>query len=383
MRHYGLLVLVAALGACGDDSDSDGDQTADSGTLLDATITDSGGSTSADGGSSPCASESTQQARVACAANAVLATLSTTQLAAVQFPLTDYTTRSKWSNLPVQMKPRAGTQMGNLSATSQAAVLALMNIALNDNGQSTLNGIRAADDYLGSMQGGYGSGLYSIAIFGTPSVSNDFEIMFGGHHMAYNLNFKGGSFYPVPLHLGCEPKAAFTVSGVSYEPMTAKGDAMFAIYTALDSTQKTSSYLTGQTFSDVVVNPDLDYGKGSGRTSGTAYPTGDNRKGVLVSSLTPAQQALVTAAVEQWVRQYPTEVADKLMTDYQGAYSDTLFAWGGSSSGPDKEVNGSYLRLDGPRLWIELSVQGGIVIRNVSHYHSIYHDKTYDYGGEF
>jgi hypothetical protein len=380
MRARNMAVLLVLLGCS--DADEPVDSRGDAGEILDASPVDTGTSDTSVS-SSACASEVTQKARVACAANALLDTLSSSERAGVHFELTDYVNRSKWSNLPVMLKPRGGVQLGSLSEASQDATLALMQLALSDPGRSVMTGILRADDYLGAMQGGYGSDLYSIAIFGTPSANGDFELMFGGHHMAYNLTFAQEGFYPVPQHLGCEPKSAFSVAGVSYSPVIALGDAMFAIYEGLDTTQRTSAYLSGQSFSDVVVNPDLDYGKGAGRTSNSAYPSGANRKGVQVSSLTGAQQALVTSAIEQWVRQYPAEVADALMSAYTGAYGDTLFAWAGASSGPNKDVNGSYLRIDGPRVWIELAVQNGVIIRNETHYHTIYHDKMYDYGGQF
>ena len=71
------------------------------------------------------------------------------------------------------------------------------------------------------------------------------------------------------------------------------------------------------------------------------------------------------------------------MTAYTGAYNDTLFAWAGASSGPSPDVQNSYLRIDGPRVWIELAAQGGVVIRNQTHYHTIFRDKEKDYGGQF
>ena len=43
----------------------------------------------------------------------------------------------------------------------------------------------------------------------------------------------------------------------------------------------------------------------------------------------------------------------------------------------------TYLRIDGPRLWLELSCQAGVVIPNISHFHTIYRDKRYDYAGDF
>ncbi|MFT3710885.1 MAG: DUF3500 domain-containing protein [Archangium sp.] len=384
------LAVVVFLFSCGGVEGTDGGTGGGGGTATGGGT--GGGTSSFDGGLSTdagvaCSTLGTQQSRVACAANAVLDSLSSTQLGTVSFPLSDYVTRSKWNNLPVGARPRGGAQLSALSSTSQAAVNDLLTISLSSTGQQTAFGILAADEYLAANGGGsqYGSSTYSIAIFGTPTDTGDFEVMFGGHHMAFNMNFAGGAFYPVPQHLGAEPKAAFTLNGNTWSPMAPKGDAMFAVYAALDSTQQSSSYLSGQTFSDVVVTPDLDYGKGDARTTSSAYPAGSNRKGVLVSSMTSAQQALVVAAIEQWARQYPPEVADGLMSAYSSsaAFADTYFAWGGSSAGPDKDVNGSYLRIDGPRCWIELSVQGGVVIRNVSHYHSVFHDKQYDYGGEF
>ncbi|WP_461105034.1 DUF3500 domain-containing protein [Spirosoma koreense] len=40
-----------------------------------------------------------------------------------------------------------------------------------------------------------------------------------------------------------------------------------------------------------------------------------------------------------------------------------------------------YFRIDGPRVWIEYSTQGGIVIRTPPHPHSVWRDRTGDYGG--
>ena len=46
-------------------------------------------------------------------------------------------------------------------------------------------------------------------------------------------------------------------------------------------------------------------------------------------------------------------------------------------------TQGDYIRVDGPRVWVEFVVQNGIVIRGGIHYHSLWRDKTADYGAEF
>ncbi|MCA9573647.1 MAG: DUF3500 domain-containing protein, partial [Myxococcales bacterium] len=128
----------------------------------------------------------------------------------------------------------------------------------------------------------------------------------------------------------------------------------------------------------------VEYGTGSVDAAQAKYPTGSNRAGVLVSTLSSEQQALVTAAIAEWVEDADPEVAAELMAAYtaEEAFADTYVAWAGTEdAGVDADVNGTYMRIDGPRLWIELACQNGVVIQGQTHYHSIYRDKQFDYGG--
>lgn len=401
----GLTFLLATASLhCGSDDNDDasttdgGDSTPEDGST--STTDDGGGTSTVDGGTTTppaeCASAAAGVEQAVCAANAFLATLSDTQKAEANLAYTDKVSRTKWSNLPGQDRP--GPQMGDLSETQQAAALAMMATVLTANGISELNGIRAADDYLAAYQGGggggggpggggpgggYGSSLYHVAIFGTPSTTDKWEIMFGGHHMAFNINYVGGVGYPIPNHAGVEPKGAFTQDNASYAPLDSKASALVAIFDALDATTFTTAHLSG-TFGDVVIGPQ-EYGTGSYANAQAKFPTGSNRTGVLVSSLSAEQRALVTKAIELWVRDYAPETADALLADYtsDAAYADTYVAWGGTASSKiDVDVNGTYMRIDGPRAWIELACQAGAVIQNVTHYHTIYRDKSYDYGDQ-
>jgi hypothetical protein len=56
---------------------------------------------------------------------------------------------------------------------------------------------------------------------------------------------------------------------------------------------------------------------------------------------------------------------------------ETYIAFSGSTALATKN---DYVRIDGPNVWIEFTVQGGIVMSGV-HYHSIWRDHTRDYGG--
>lgn len=431
----GAAFLLASVN-CSNDADDDGDDTT---TNTDAgTTTDSGTTTSTDTDSGTdgatasvvidCTAATTHIDKIVCLTNGFLSTLTADQKTAVNLTYDDSKDRTYWSNLPGVT--RAGPKMGTLTTDQQTAALNMMAEVLTTAGYADLTGIRAADDYLGSIQGTGGGGgggggdggmggppgdggmgggppdggggpgggtgtgtggvtlAYAasntqVAIFGTPSATGNWEIMFGNHHMAYNINYVNGVGYPIPNHVGVEPKASFTINGATYAPLKDEGDAMHAIFGALDSATLSSAFLTGQVFSDVLIGP-VEYGSGSYAAAKAKFPSGTNRGGVLVSSLPQATQDLVTAAIEEWVNDFNPAMASTLLATYTAAdaYADTYVAWSAAdeATGPDVDVDKTYMRIDGPRVWIEVACQAGVVIQGLTHYHTIYRDKSFDYG---
>jgi hypothetical protein len=339
----------------------------------------------------------TYVADVICAVDAFKATLTSSQLAAVQYSESSQTTaqlnvyKTLWSNLPGVT--RAGLKMSSLTTSAQkAAFLAVADAALTDAGYADFAGVLAADDYLGTMQSSYGSSNYYIALIGTPSTSGLWTLQLGGHHMAFNITFNNSTAYPTPHHIGVEPKASFTVNNATYQVLAGKASAVLGIFygqgdslspTASGSTLLTSAYLSGQTFSDVLIGP-VEYNTGVYTAVAAKYPT--SNRGLLVSSLSTAQQALVTAAISQFVSDYDSTTAASLLSEYTSAsaYAATYVAWGAPSGTtyPNVDTDKTYLRIDGPRVWIEIACQAGVVIQGSTHYHMMFRDKVYDYYNE-
>ena len=376
--------------------------TSDAGSYTVA-VTNSGGSVTSNaatltvntGTSSTCA-DSTYSENVRCAVEAFAATLSSTQLASFQYTSASYTSaeigvyKTRWSNFPVGMVQRAGISYGSLSTAQKAAFVAVARAALTDQGYDDFVAVIAADDYLATTANGYGSSLYYMAVEGTPDASALWMLQIGGHHLAFNVSFQGGLAYPTPHHVGVEPKASFTVNGTTYQALASKASAMLAIFTGqTDSLSPTSSGSTLLTsakvsgnYGDVLVGP-VEYGTGSYSAVAAKFPTSD--RGLLVSSLSSAQQALVVEALRQFVADYDSTTTDRIMGEYtsSSALAATYVAWTSpSGSVPNVDVNGTYMRIDGPQVWIEIACQNGVVIQGQTHYHMIYRDKTYDYFNE-
>ena len=92
----------------------------------------------------------------------------------------------------------------------------------------------------------------------------------------------------------------------------------------------------------------------------------------------PAQRDLVIAAITSFTNdQEGGELSAVYTTD--AALDDTFISW---STDADLAAQGGYVRIDGPRVWIEFVVVAGDATSEVN-YHSIWRDKSLDYGGNF
>jgi hypothetical protein len=72
--------------------------------------------------------------------------------------------------------------------------------------------------------------------------------------------------------------------------------------------------------------------------------------------------------------------AASLLAAYEQQLASTYVAYSGTGNFTQE---GDYVRLDGPNVWIELVCQNGVMYRSQIHYHSIWRDRTRDYGGNF
>jgi hypothetical protein len=97
--------------------------------------------------------------------------------------------------------------------------------------------------------------------------------------------------------------------------------------------------------------------------------------------LSSEQKALVKTAIEAWVKNVADPISSALLASYE---SDEALAqtYVGFSAAADLTTQSSYVRIDGPRVWIEVTVHGGIVYRDRVHYHTIWRDKLADYAAE-
>ena len=306
-------------------------------------------------------------AEVVAATKAFLATLDASTKAKVTYAFTDNQSRQTWSNFPAQQVPRKGVALSDLDDTAKAAAMALVKTMLSAQGYSQVETIQKADDWLNqnsaSGTDSFGSDTdYYIAVYGSPSATSPFMVQFGGHHLARNYTYKGTTASITPDFSGTEPKT-FTISNTRVEPLKEKAGTLFSLFDSLSDSEDQKAKLAS-TINDILMGPGVDSGK---------FPS---TEGLEVSDLSAAQQKLVVAAIGAWVDDANPGMAASLMKTYTSQLDQTTIAYANSTT---VDGENTYLRIDGPRVWIELVNTRSRSTPNV-HYHGVYRDKNDDYG---
>jgi hypothetical protein len=307
-------------------------------------------------------------ADVAAAATAFLATLTPGQKAKVVYEFGNHQARQTWSNYPAFAVPRSGMEMSELSAAQQAAVDAMMQAALGESGRLQDTDIRTADDYLHSLGGSGADGFgaltdYYVAVYGAPSATEPFMIQFGGHLLARNLTYHGDKVSQTPQFVGSEP-VSFTSGGTTVQPVKAESSTMFGMIAALTADQQKNAQITSGAFEDLQMGPGQDTGD---------FPAAE---GLLVTELATGQRDVVMAAIQAYAGDLAGAAATKLIDKYRSELDRTRIAWANSTGATGEH---SYIRIDGPSVWIEFVDTRSQSTPNI-HYHSVYRDKTNDYG---
>ena len=140
--------------------------------------------------------------------------------------------------------------------------------------------------------------------------------------------------------------------------------AFAAALMALSPAEQSKARLS-QTFTDIIVGPQLD----------NNFP--GTKAGVRAGDLSHKQRELLLHAIEKYVGDIRRPDAKAILAKYRGELADTWLSYSGT---PSLTAENDYVRIDGPSLWIEFSMQPGRTIPGI-HPHSVWRDRSADYGG--
>jgi hypothetical protein len=308
--------------------------------------------------------------RLVCLADLLKAGMSPELGAELQRPYS-VTEAKLWSNFPpMGFQDRVGPTLGDFTPNQRGLVKAILQTAASlasNEGYDELEQVMNADDFLLAETGeaGFSSSNYHIAFLGTPAATGTWQLYFGGHHFALSNTYRDGQMIgATPSFRGVEPFVPFTMNGRENAPMAQEQAAFAAALAALPPDELAQATLAG-TYTNIIAGPQQD----------DAIPTAF--EGLKLAEVSPEVQAPVLAAVETYVRDVTDTDADAIMAKYAAEIGETYLGFSGT---PGVNAENDYVRIDGPSVWIEFSLQPGRSIEGIRP-HSVWRDKTADYGG--
>jgi hypothetical protein len=268
------------------------------------------------------------------------------------------------------LRRRIGLPLKTLSAEQWRLLDALLAAGTGSSQNEGIDEIRQhlnADDYLRQIGKGdaYGRGEFYVAFLGRPSPLGLWQLQFGGHHLALANTYRDGVLVgATPSFRGIEPVWPFEYNGVVNAPQLQEMGAFRELLASLDERQLVNAKLANR-FPDVVMGPGRDW----------TFPA--RAEGIPAASLSSRQRALLLAVIATYVGDIDDANAASFMARYEKEMVTTRIGYSGSAS---LSQVGDYARIDGPSVWIELSLNRGWNFSD-PHPHSVWRDKTTDYGG--
>jgi hypothetical protein len=293
----------------------------------------------AQGASGPASTADTDSAwRMRDAATAFLASLDAAARKAVSFPL-EADQRTSWSNLPVALVPRVGTNVGALGVESRRRLHDLLRASTSSQGYHKIAAIMRHDDLLRAEELDYlqhnpprpragrnaiesmGSANYWMAIFGEPVRGKPWAWLITGHHLGATFTCAGGRVTAAPLFLGAQPLEDLTGPYAGFAVLSHEGLRGLDLVSSLHPEQAKAAVLSSEPFfSDVLTG----VGRRNSLSRFEGLPAGD---------LDAPQKRLLLALVEEYVRNADFDAAERHLDAIQRASLDQLhFSWRGPTN---------------------------------------------------
>lgn len=306
------------------------------------------------------------EARMVRAAAALLPTLDAGQRAKIRWPF-DSEERFNWHFVP---RDRQGLPLKAMNETQRGAAFELLRAGLSASGYSKAETIRSLENVLLALEGSARRDpeQYYLTIFGDPG-STRWGWRYEGHHISQNWTLVNGeAIATTPAFFGANP--AEVRQQVPNGPargtraLAREEDLARELLASLPDAQLREAVTSEEAPGDIIT--------GNARKAAIL-----ENQGLAAERMTPKQQALLMALIEEHASSQPEALAEQRMAKVR---SDGLgrirFAWMGSTRKARGE--GHYYRIQGASFLIEYDN----VQTDANHQHVVWRDFHADFGAD-
>lgn len=291
------------------------------------------------------------------------------------------TARLKWNNLPVGLRARAGTSMGNMTDDQRKMVHRILSASLSSQGYLKATGIMHLDNLLNMY---YDSLFYKKEISDTThqfvmsllwSHKNYFFAFFGqptdsvwgykleGHHLSINFTFVKDKLSVTPFFIGTDPAEYQNSDYAGWRVLGQEEDLGIKLITLLSAAQQKKAIMTSEVPKDIITAAE------SGKRLVDDW-------GIRGADMNGQQKAVLQYIIREFV--FNMEY-DKAVMEYEkilkAGVDKIYFGWIGAMD----ETKPHYYVLNGPTFLIEFDNNGG-PRNSANHIHAIWREKGNEYG---
>ncbi|MCW3091932.1 MAG: hypothetical protein JWP81_3001 [Ferruginibacter sp.] len=293
----------------------------------------------------------------------------------------DDTARLKWNNLPVGLRARAGTSIGNMNDDQRKLVHRILSVSLSSQGYLKATGIMHLDDLLNRFYDSlyfrkeindttytfirsllWSHKNYFFAFFGRPADSV-WGYKLEGHHLSVNFTFVNDKLSVTPFFMGTDPAEYPNAEYAGWRVLGQEEDLGIKLVNLFSPGQQKKATMSTAVPRDII----------------TAAESGKrlvDNWGILGAEMNDRQKAVLKYIIREFVFNLEYQKADIEYEKIMKAGIDKIyFGWIGEYD----EKKPHYYVLNGPTFIIEFDNNGG-PRNSANHIHAIWREKGNEYG---
>ena len=271
--------------------------------------------------------------------------------------------RVSWEFLPAAMIKRKGISLTELNKKQKMFAYDLLETGLSKSGNEKILNIIDLERVLLELTGSdiRIPELYSIMIFGEPSIESNWAWRFEGHHVSLNVTIVDGTMTATaPRFLGSNPAKVTEGDRQGLRALGKEEDLARELFKSFDAKQQKIAHFQSIAYGEIVTNRATEVG-----------PLG--YVGLRANRMTSDQKTLLETLIETYASTMPKVLADERMNQLREADMDKIrFGWAGGTEVGEPH----YYRIQGPTFLIEYDN----VQNKANHVHTIWRDFTGDFG---
>jgi hypothetical protein len=277
--------------------------------------------------------------------------------------------REDWTYWPTE---RVGVPLDLMTAEQRRLTQRLLTSVLSTNGYYKVAHIMQLEQILGMLDAAglpRGVGHYKVVLFGKPSMETPWAWRFEGHHVSLNVTVSPEGIATTPTFFGSNPAEVRSGPLTGFRVLGAPEDLARELVTSLSDAERTKAVIAAQAPSEIFSG---NIRIRNERASWNAWKEQLQPQGVRVGELNEVQQHWVRRIIEEVVASYRPELSSNYLRTID--VRSLSFAWAGAT----ERGQPHYFRLQNSDFVFEYdNVQD-----NGNHVHSVWRDKTEDFGAE-